>query len=513
MRAAPATIGDTATTSARRAASASRTPGTRSTGSIESSGFDGATTTRSAAAIASITPGAGRGARRALDADAGDRDAVAAPHEVLLEGHRALGGVEDRRERVVGRRQEGRAHPEAPGDLGGDDGLGRALGEPVGAVQVGREVPVAEREPVRAAQVGQGVARDPGLAGPAPAGGRVDQAGQRVGHGVEVRADDQPAVREVVADVDHRDEVGLVDHRAQREEQSGGAHPAAEHRDHARDTRGASVASGSVSGDLLDGWPAGSCAVGLRLDAGAVEVLGEAGDLDERREWASVSKLAVALAFGVEEDWGLHRFTEGLGPRGATLANLLSHSAGLGLEEGDPTSPVGARRVYSNYGVDLAVAAVVGGASAADWLAQRVFTPLGMAATALEGRPASGVVGSARDLATLAVAWLRPDGVSRATRDRMVAPYIPGLAGVVPGFGRFDPCPWGLGPEVAGEKHHWMGDWPPESFGHFGQSGSLALMNAREGIGVVAVAGAPFGPWAVELWPRWSSGLLARLRA
>lgn len=268
-----------------------------------------------------------------------------------------------------------------------------------------------------------------------------------------------------------------------------------------------------MSGDLLDGWPEGSCGVALRLDAGAVEVRSQAGDLDERREWASVSKLAVALAFGVEEEWGLHRFTEGLGPRGATLANLLSHSAGLGLEEGDPTSPVGTRRVYSNYGVDLAVAAVVGEANAAQWLAQRVFTPLGMESSALEGRPASGVVGSTRDLSTLAVAWLRPDAVSRETRDRMVAPYIPGLAGVVPGFGRFDPCPWGLGPEVAGEKRHWMGDWPPESFGHFGQSGSLALMNAREGIGVVALAGAPFGPWAVELWPRWSSGLLARLRA
>lgn len=268
-----------------------------------------------------------------------------------------------------------------------------------------------------------------------------------------------------------------------------------------------------VSGDLLAGWPAGSSAVALRLDAGAVHVVDEAGDLEARRPWASVSKLAVALAFGVEQDWGLHDFTEGLGPRGATLANLLSHSAGLGLEEGDPTSPVGTRRVYSNVGVDLAVAAVVGASSAAAWLDQRVFSALGMSSTSLEGRPSSGVVGSTSDLATLAVAWLRPDAVSRPTRDRMIAPYIPDLAGVVPGFGRFDPCPWGLGPEVAGAKHHWMGAWEPESFGHFGQSGSLALMNAREGIGVVAVAGEAFGPWAVALWPTWTSALLERLRA
>ncbi|MGH9020795.1 MAG: serine hydrolase [Acidimicrobiales bacterium] len=263
--------------------------------------------------------------------------------------------------------------------------------------------------------------------------------------------------------------------------------------------------------DLLAGWPDGSAAVTLRLSGGVVDTVDECGDLDEDREWASVSKLAVALAFGVEVEWGLHAFTEALGPRGANLANLLSHSAGLGLEEGDPTSPVGTRRVYSNYGIDLAVAAVVDDSDPEQWLARRVFTPLGMTGTSLRGRPAAGVVGPTRDLVTLAVAWLRPDGVSAATRDRMISPYAPGLAGVVPGFGRFDPCPWGLGPEIAGEKHHWMGGWPADSFGHFGQSGALVLLNAREQVGVVATTRAAFGPWAVELWPRWTSAVRERL--
>ncbi len=265
--------------------------------------------------------------------------------------------------------------------------------------------------------------------------------------------------------------------------------------------------------DLLDGWPVGSSAVVVRVRYGLDEVLESGGDLDESREWASVSKMAVALAFGVESDWGLHEFTESVGPRGATIANLMSHSAGLGLEEGDPESPVGTRRVYSNYGVDRAVAAVVSDGDAASWLDRRVFTPLGMNATRLVARPASGVVGPTRDLATLAVAWLRPDGVGVATRDRMITPYLPALAGVVPGFGRFDPCPWGLGPELAGDKHHWMGDWPAESFGHFGQSGALCLLNAREGLGVVATATRPFGSWAVELWPTWTSAVRRRALA
>jgi CubicO group peptidase (beta-lactamase class C family) len=219
--------------------------------------------------------------------------------------------------------------------------------------------------------------------------------------------------------------------------------------------------------------------------------------------------MAVAMAFGVEFDWGLHRYNEALGPRGATLADLLSHSSGLGLEESDPVAPVGAKRVYSNYGIDLAVSLVVGENSPASWLDSRVFSALGLSAS-LEGRPAAGVVGSTNDLVGLALAWLRPDVLSRDTRDLMIRPYAPLLAGVVPGFGRFDPCPWGLGPEVRGDKRHWMGDWPADSFGHFGQSGALMLLNAREGIGVVATSTQAFGPWAVSLWPEWTSAMRER---
>ena len=84
------------------------------------------------------------------------------------------------------------------------------------------------------------------------------------------------------------------------------------------------------------------------------------GDLEERRAWASVSKMAVAMAFGVEFDWGLHRYNEAIGPRGETIADLLGHSSGAGLEEGDARAAAGVRRVYSNYGIDLAVSIVVG---------------------------------------------------------------------------------------------------------------------------------------------------------
>jgi len=258
---------------------------------------------------------------------------------------------------------------------------------------------------------------------------------------------------------------------------------------------------------IVQGWPGRPSVVLFRLEAGNVDVVAQTGDLNERRAWASVSKMAVGLAFGVENDWSLHQFNESIGPRGATIANLLSHSAGLGLEEGDPQVAVGSKRVYSNYAIDYAVRAIVAENDPANWMDGRVFRPFGMNATRLEGRVSSGVVGSTQDLLRLAVAWLRLDGLSKETRNRLITPFLPELGGIVPGFGRFNPCPWGLGPEVRGQKQHWMGDWAEASFGHFGQSGAMMLLDPDEQIGIVATSTEPFGPWAHELWPRWTSAM------
>ena len=245
----------------------------------------------------------------------------------------------------------------------------------------------------------------------------------------------------------------------------------------------------------------------LSLKDGLVERIAEEGDLNEVRAWASVSKMAVSLAFGVERDWELQRFDQPVGPPGSTLANLLSHSSGLGLEEGDPVVEVGTQRIYSNYGIDLAVSSILGENPADNWLQQRVFRAFGMTSTRLEDRPSTGVVGSTNDLARFAVAWLRPDGITKATRDHLITTYAPQLGGFVPGFGRFSPCPWGLGPEIQGDKHHWMGNWPASSFGHFGKSGALILLNADEQIGLVATSTEEFGGWATKLWPSWTSAM------
>ena len=212
-----------------------------------------------------------------------------------------------------------------------------------------------------------------------------------------------------------------------------------------------------------------------------VRRVAEAGDLDEVRPWASISKMVVSLAFGVETRLGTATIRPARRPTGRDAREPACPTAADSVSKraipSSASGPNGSTRTTASTSpcrVDPR------GATRADnWLAQRVFRPFGMTRTTLDGPTVVGVVGSTNDLARLAVAWLRPDGIAKETRDHLIAPYAPQLNGFVPGFGQFSPCPWGLGPEVQGDKHHWMGDWPSASFGHFGKSGALILLNAR----------------------------------
>ena len=69
--------------------------------------------------------------------------------------------------------------------------------------------------------------------------------------------------------------------------------------------------------------------------------------------------------------------------------------------------------------------------------------------------------------------------MSPATLDLATSVAFPGLAGVLPGFGRFDPCDWGLGFELRDAKApHWTGTRnSPATFGHFGQSGGFVWVD------------------------------------
>ncbi len=264
---------------------------------------------------------------------------------------------------------------------------------------------------------------------------------------------------------------------------------------------------GDTPGDFE--WPTGSRYAAWHISQS--EPLLHSGSLDSAAPWASVTKVAVALAAARAVERGEMDLDAPLGPPGSSVRHVLAHASGLGLEQGEPTAPVGTRRIYSNVGIDLVATFVANGAADAEWFERDVARPLGLSAV-MAGRPSSGAVGSVNDLGRLGRSWLVGPELSDDVRHTFSNCFLPELSGVVPGFGRFSPCPWGLGVEVHGDKSHWMGEkFSPRAFGHFGQSGSLLLIDPDHGIVVAALAAEPFGPWAVRTWPRWMNWLFSEL--
>jgi CubicO group peptidase (beta-lactamase class C family) len=82
---------------------------------------------------------------------------------------------------------------------------------------------------------------------------------------------------------------------------------------------------------------------------------------------------------------------------------------------------------------------------------------------------------------------------------------------VLPGFGRQDPNDWGLGVEIRDHKHpHWTGRRnSPQTYGHFGQSGSFLWVDPVRGLAACCLGERPFGLWAAEDWPVLSDAVIA----
>src|SRR4051794_20347553 len=101
----------------------------------------------------------------------------------------------------------------------------------------------------------------------------------------------------------------------------------------------------------IDAWP---CDHAVAVVCGRVE----AGHGDEGHVfgWASVSKLAAAVAMLVAAEEGIVDLDEPAGPPGATFRHLLAHASGLPFEAGPPIAPPGRRRIYSNLGFEVAAA-------------------------------------------------------------------------------------------------------------------------------------------------------------
>ena len=241
------------------------------------------------------------------------------------------------------------------------------------------------------------------------------------------------------------------------------------------------------------------------------------GDQGHAFRWASLTKLVTALAVLDAVEDGVIDLDEAAGPPGATVRHLLAHASGLPFEGEAVLAPPGTRRIYSNPGYDLlgALLAARDGQAFERAVERRILGPLGMVNTRLVTRPSEGLHGPLGDLAALARELLRPTLVSRATLDEATTAAFPGLTGVLPGVGRFEPLDWGLGFELRDAKTpHWTGTRnSPATFGHFGGSGTFLWVDPALDRSLVCLTDREYGPWALETWPPFSDVVLAALAA
>jgi CubicO group peptidase (beta-lactamase class C family) len=289
--------------------------------------------------------------------------------------------------------------------------------------------------------------------------------------------------------------------------------------------------------DLVRSWAVEAASVGVvrigrnvgddgSATAETVEVV---GSQTRSFPWASVTKPVTALAVLVAVEEGTLSLDLPVGPPGSTIRHLLAHASGLTPDPSPGLEPrlakPATRRIYSNLGYEVLAEAVAehSGMSFEDYASGAVLEPLGMAGTVFdpghsEAGPASsgaasGLRGPLEDLLALAVEWSVPTLIGPETHGLATSVAFPGLSGVLPGFGRFDPCDWGLGVEIRSHKWpHWTGPSnSPATFGHFGQSGSFFWIDPEAGAGCAGLADRAFGAWATAAWPILANAVLEEL--
>lgn len=260
----------------------------------------------------------------------------------------------------------------------------------------------------------------------------------------------------------------------------------------------------------IDTWGAGHAAAAVVGPAGVIATHGDPGHVFR---WASVTKLVTAVTVLIGAERGLLAIDEPAGPPGATVRHLLAHASGLPFEGDRVLARPGSRRIYSNPGFDRlgALVAERAGRPFEVVLTEWVLGPLGMAGTTLAESPSQGLSGSLDDLVAFARELLRPTLLPAPALTKATGVAFPGLKGVVPGVGTFDPCDWGLGFELHdGKEPHWMGSRnSPQTFGHFGGAGTFLWVDPVAEVALAVLTDREFGPWALEAWPALSDEVVA----
>ncbi len=265
--------------------------------------------------------------------------------------------------------------------------------------------------------------------------------------------------------------------------------------------------------DLTSGWPVPHVSAAVLCGG---ELVATVGDTDRVQRLASISKPMATWATLVAVEEGIVGLDQAVGQPGCTLRHLLAHAGGYPFEGHDPIARPGTTRMYSNTGFDLIAQTVetAAGMAFADYLREAVFVPLGMPSSVLRGSAAHGVHAHLADTCRFVAEVMRPTLIHANTAADAERIHYPELAGIVPGVGRYELCPWGLGFEVRGTKEpHWTGTTnSPRTFGHFGGSGTMFWIDPDRDLALVALADRSFDEWAsaaLAAWPELSDVVIA----
>jgi CubicO group peptidase (beta-lactamase class C family) len=264
---------------------------------------------------------------------------------------------------------------------------------------------------------------------------------------------------------------------------------------------------------LIDTWPVDNAAAAVIRPGGSIDT---SGNQDQTFRVASVAKMITTWACLIAVEEGIVALDQPIGQPGCTLRHLLCHAGGYGFDGSEPIARPERNRIYSNTGIEMAAAAVSDAAGIAfdAYLGEAVLQPLGMSSTTLNGSPAHRMSSTASDLTRFALETRTPTLISEATAAAATTSHFPELNGIIPGVGRFTPCPWGLGFEVRGAKQpHWTGTRnSPSTFGHFGGAGTFIWVDPAVGVACLALTDRAFDEWAdqaLSMWPEFSDAVLA----
>ena len=256
----------------------------------------------------------------------------------------------------------------------------------------------------------------------------------------------------------------------------------------------------------IDSWPVphAACAV---IRSG--EVVASHGEINRIFRLASISKVITSWTCLIAVEEGSVSLDDAVGPPGSTLRHCLAHAAGYGFDTTMPIMGVGKRRIYSNTGIEIAATHVAErtGMMFSEYMREAIFEPLAMNDTSLKASPAYAVLSTINDMTLFMKELMKPALITAVTAQDAITVQYPELGGVIPGLGSYKPNPWGLGIEIRDHKQpHWTGSMnSPQTFGHFGGSGTMMWIDPTIDVGLIALTDRNFDEWSAEALTAWPS--------